>query len=109
MLQAAHLFVLPTRHENFGLAIIEAMACGTPVITTRGTDIWPEIQAAGGIIADSDPAALAAQIIQQLNDPAGRVTRAHRSQDWVFQTLATESLSRQYEKLYSEIKGDADS
>lgn len=32
----ADLFVLPTRNENFGLTIAEALAAGTPVITTRG-------------------------------------------------------------------------
>lgn len=103
MFQAADLFVLPTRHENFGLAIIEAMAAGTPVVTTRGTDIWPEIQAAGGIISDSDPASLADQIIRQLNDPAGRTARAHRGRDWVFQTLATGSLGSRYENLYGSV------
>lgn len=40
--QDADFFVLPTNSENFGYVIAEALACGTPVITTKGTP-WAEI------------------------------------------------------------------
>ncbi|MEZ9872026.1 glycosyltransferase [Vibrio sp. 10N.261.51.C6] len=35
--QRAEIFVLPTLSENFGMVIAEALSCGTPVITTKGT------------------------------------------------------------------------
>lgn len=38
----ADLFVLPTFSENFGMVVIEALACGVPVITTKGTP-WEEL------------------------------------------------------------------
>lgn len=41
--QKADLFILPTLSENFGMAIAEALACGLPVITTKGAP-WPDIE-----------------------------------------------------------------
>jgi len=41
--EQANLFVLPTYSENFGIVIIEALAAGMPVITTKGTP-WQELE-----------------------------------------------------------------
>lgn len=42
LFRSADFFVLPTHSENFGLAIAEALASGTPVITTVGTP-WSDL------------------------------------------------------------------
>ena len=44
LLKQADIFVLPTLSENFGLVIAEALACGVPVITTKGAP-WGELLA----------------------------------------------------------------
>lgn len=49
--QEADFFVLPTNSENFGYVIAESLACGTPVITTKGTP-WHDINGVCGYWID---------------------------------------------------------
>ncbi len=42
-LRAAEVFVLPSHQENFGIAVVEAMALGTPVLISDKVNIWMEI------------------------------------------------------------------
>lgn len=43
-LYGCELFLLPSNHENFGVAIVEAMACKKPVLITKQVNIWREIE-----------------------------------------------------------------
>ena len=47
-------FVLPSHQENFGIAVIEALACSKAVLISNQVNIWREIESAGGGIIDSD-------------------------------------------------------
>jgi len=101
--QSADLFVLPTQQENFGLVLIEALAAGTPVLTTRGTDIWQDIVAAGGTITEYTPEAICASLDKLLEDRASLAAQGQRGRDWVMQNLNTEKLAGDYERLYAEV------
>lgn len=53
-LRGASALVLPSHQENFGLVLVESLACGVPVLTTRCVNIWREIVEAGAGLAETD-------------------------------------------------------
>lgn len=53
-LAGAEAFVLPSHQENFGIAVAEALACGTPALISNQVNIWREIQEAGAGLVEND-------------------------------------------------------
>ena len=53
-LRACEAFVLPSHQENFGIAVVEALAVGRPVLISNQVNIWPEIVADQTGIAEED-------------------------------------------------------
>jgi glycosyltransferase involved in cell wall biosynthesis len=51
---AAEVFVLPSHQENFGIAVVEALACATPVLISNRVNIWREIVEDGAGLAEED-------------------------------------------------------
>ena len=72
-LHEADLFALPSYHENFGIAVAEALATGTPVVISDRVNIHDEIAAArAGAVVPPTVDALSDALQNWLNDDAGR-------------------------------------
>ena len=68
----AACFCLPSRHEGFSLAVLEALACGVPVVISTECH-FPEVATAGaGVVTPLDPPAIAAGLLRVLADPSFR-------------------------------------
>jgi glycosyltransferase involved in cell wall biosynthesis len=99
--QSADLFILPTSQENFGFVFIEALACGLPVITTTGVDIWPELKASSAaIITDVRPESIADIVATLLARPDELRRMRTCGRDWVFRYMNPTRIVESFESMY---------
>jgi len=103
--EAADLFVLPTSQENFGFVFFEALACGTPVVTTRGTDTWRELEDSGGArIVDQNAKAVADSVESLFAEPGKIAEMGAAARGWVLEHLSEDRVISQFESLYESVK-----
>jgi len=89
----AKAFVLPSLHEGFGLTAVEAMASGTPVVTTTAGAL-PDTTGGAALLVEPDPEALREGLAAALADPepwraAGLARAKHFSWDRTVRELDT--------------------
>ena len=99
---AASVFAFPSLYEGFGLPILEAMACGTPVVASRASCL-PEVAEGASVLIDPDDAEELADALEQtLADDALRADLAMRGRARAAQYTwrrAAEQLLGVYEKV----------
>jgi glycosyltransferase involved in cell wall biosynthesis len=100
----AEIAVYPSLYEGFGLPVLEAMACGTPVITSNVSSM-PEITAeAGVLVPPGEVPALAQAIEHLLSDPTERQRRSalglQRAAQFTWQRTAIQTMD-----VYTHVMG----
>lgn len=104
-IKKASIFVLSSFREGFGNAVIEAMACGTPVVATNGRSGTGEIIENGknGVLVPiSNPEALAGAILEILNNPSLsiRLSSEGRKRSEYF---SIEKSVKKYEEIFDKL------
>jgi glycosyltransferase involved in cell wall biosynthesis len=100
----ADVFVLPTQQENLGIVLLEALRAGTSVVTTKGTDIWPELEQAGAVIVERDVKSLAGAIARLLDDAEDRQRRGQSGQQFVARWLDRGRIVEQFVAMYERAR-----
>jgi glycosyltransferase involved in cell wall biosynthesis len=98
----ADLFVLPSRHESFGNAAAEAIACGTPVLVTRECGIAPLIDGRAGEVVACEVETLRDGLVRLLGDET-LLTRLRAGCDELAQSLSWDEPVRMMEGLYASL------
>lgn len=108
LLAAADLFVHVPLHEGLGVAVIEALAAGLPIIASRVGGIPELIEdgKTGLLIPPRDSIALANALIRLVSAPQLAYTLAHTGQEFVRQRFDTLVMAKANEALYREMRTD---
>lgn len=100
-----HVLLLPSEMESFGLAALEGMACGLPVVATQAGGL-PELVTHGlnGFLAPvGDTAGQAAHVVNLLSDRALYERMSTAARRAAVDRFSTDLIIPQYERYYADV------
>jgi glycosyltransferase involved in cell wall biosynthesis len=105
LMRAGDVYLLPTEFESFGMTVAEAMAAGTPVVTSRIAPLVGEIipEDCAIFVGIGDIQGLSDAIIRLLETPSLRGAMAERARSYVRRRYGLEGVAREHVKLYNEL------
>ena len=107
-LNASDLLVLPSARESFGLVLVEAMACGLPVIATdcAGPRSIVEHDRTGWLVPPNDREALTEAINHALQNPKERRRRGTLAHQHARERYTWAAIANQLATIYHDIRSD---
>jgi N-acetyl-alpha-D-glucosaminyl L-malate synthase BshA len=108
LLASAHLFLLPSQSESFGLSALEALATGVPVIGTRAGGL-PEVVRdgeTGALCEVGDVDGMAAAAVALLGDPHRWSVASLLAQEDARVRFGMDAVVEQYEQFYLRVLGE---
>ncbi len=104
---AGDVFLLPSSEESFGLAALEAMACGVPVVASDAGGIPEVVQSGNGgfTFPVGDTAAMARCVVALLSDPGELARQRTLARAQAANNFSTAKVVDLYEALYRRLLG----
>lgn len=104
LLSRAAVFVLPSASENFGMAVVEAMSAGKPVIVTTGCGLADFVRRHGaGIVTDGSVGALRAALAALLASEPQRAAMGEAGRAATVRELSLDAFGARLESLYRSV------
>jgi glycosyltransferase involved in cell wall biosynthesis len=104
-LRNATLFVLPSQQENFGIALVEAMASALPAVVTPAVNLADDLVAAdAGWVCDADVASLSQTLRVAMDNPGLLERRGQRARD-LANRFTWPSVADELRMLYEKVLG----
>ena len=98
------LFVMPSYSENFGLAVVEAMACSLPVVISDQVGISYEVaKARAGLVVPCQVETLAGAILRLAGDAQLRARLGENGRRLTLECFSLEAMATQLIKMYSRV------
>jgi glycosyltransferase involved in cell wall biosynthesis len=102
----ADVFALPSEHENFGIAVAEAMAAGAPVIVSPEVGIADDVTAAGaGAVVPLQQDLLAAELARWLGNAFLRANAGAQGRAYAFERFGWHEIGQRWAGHYAAILG----
>jgi len=99
----ADIYVLPSVYEIFGITLLEALACGTPVVTTDRCGLADVIKDKAGLVVSYDPKQLQDALERLLQDDRLRREFGGKGKTMVQEEFNWAKIAVQIEKVYTDI------
>ena len=104
-LAGAALFALPSQDENFGIAVAEAMACGTPVLVSQNVNLSAEVLSGhAGWVVSLEPEDLRHALRQALASSEGRTQRGAAGRELAASQFRWATIAESLRALYLEVR-----
>ena len=104
LMETSKIFVLPSISENFSISLLEAMACGMAIITTRGTGCEEVVGDAAILVRPGDVEGLRKALQTYVKDPFICRYFGEKARKRLEENFSWEIVAKKYISIYEEIK-----
>lgn len=102
LLQGADVFALTSHSENFGIAVVEAMAAGLPVVVTPGVALAEEVARCGaGLVSEMAVESVAHSICRMLGDESARREQGCAGRQMVAERYSWSTIAMRLKSQYA--------